>query len=183
MRQSFAKFTLSLFVASALLGSYVPDADAGQRARGGAKTSVHRPASGAHAGNRASAGTRSANKPAANRSANQVNVNNRNTSNRNVSNRNVNRNTNINSSRNVDIDIDSDHHGGWGYDDDFHPLATAAAVTATVAVVGAIFTPNQMPSNCVQVMQGGVAYMQCGSTWYQPQYQGSNVTYVVVNAP
>lgn len=25
--------------------------------------------------------------------------------------------------------------------------------------------------------------MQCGSTWYQPQYQGSNVTYVVVNQP
>ena len=66
-------------------------------------------------------------------------------------------------------------------------MAAAAAVTATVAVtaavVGAIFTPAQMPSNCVQVIQYNVAYMQCGSTWYQPQYQGSDVTYVVVNAP
>jgi hypothetical protein len=49
--------------------------------------------------------------------------------------------------------------------------------------VGSIFTPAQMPSSCVQVIQYNVAYMQCGSTWYQPQYQGSDVTYVVVNAP
>jgi hypothetical protein len=29
----------------------------------------------------------------------------------------------------------------------------------------------------------GVSYQQCGSSWYQPQYVGSQVTYVVVNPP
>ena len=29
----------------------------------------------------------------------------------------------------------------------------------------------------------GASYYQCGSTWYQPQYAGSDVQYVVVNAP
>ena len=40
-----------------------------------------------------------------------------------------------------------------------------------------------MPPNGVQVSRYNTIYMQCGSTWYQPQYQGSNVTYVVVNQP
>ena len=30
---------------------------------------------------------------------------------------------------------------------------------------------------------GGYTYYQCGSTWYQPVHQGSQVTYVVVNPP
>ena len=33
------------------------------------------------------------------------------------------------------------------------------------------------------VVVNGVTYYQCGSTWYQPAYQGSQVTYVVVNPP
>jgi hypothetical protein len=53
----------------------------------------------------------------------------------------------------------------------------------TAAVVGAIVTPAQLPTNCVQVIRYNTSYMQCGSSWYQPQYQGSNVTYVVVNQP
>ncbi|MNC77208.1 hypothetical protein D3C75_1291110 [compost metagenome] len=53
----------------------------------------------------------------------------------------------------------------------------------TAAVVGEVMRPSEMPSDCVQVMRNNTAYMQCGSTWFQPQYQGSNVSYVVVNAP
>ena len=29
----------------------------------------------------------------------------------------------------------------------------------------------------------GVTYYQCGSAWYQPAYQGTQVTYIVVHAP
>ena len=30
---------------------------------------------------------------------------------------------------------------------------------------------------------GNVTYQQCGDTWYQPQYAGTQLTYVVVNPP
>lgn len=180
---------LSLAAATLLTTGYVAEADARpQRAQGHARANVNRaPAPNAQRAQRVNAPQR----------ANHVNANNRvnagnnagnNVGNRtyvNNSNRNVNRNVNIDNHRDVDIDVDG--HGRYGYDDNYHPIATAAAVTATVAVtaavVGSIFTPAQMPSSCVQVIRYNVAYMQCGSTWYQPQYQGSDVTYVVVNAP
>jgi hypothetical protein len=80
-----------------------------------------------------------------------------------------------------------DHHDHYDYDHYYHPVATAAAVTATAvvtaAVVGAIVRPAQLPSNCVQIVRSNIAYLQCGSAWYQPQYQGSEITYIVVNAP
>lgn len=194
---------LSLATATFLTAGLIAEADARpQRAQGHARANVNRaPAPNAqraqrinapqrtnhvNAGNRANAGNRV-------NAGNQVNSGNRvnagnNVGNRtyvNNSNRNINRNVNIDNHRDVDIDVDG--HGRYGYDDHYHPIATAAAVTATVAVtaavVGSIMTPAQMPSSCVQVIRYNVAYMQCGSTWYQPQYQGSDVTYVVVNAP
>jgi hypothetical protein len=182
---------LSLAAATLLTAGYVAEADArGQRAQGHARANVNRaPAPNAQRAQRINAPQRTNNFSAGNRvnSGNRVNAGNNvgNRTNVNNSNRNVNRNVNIDNSRDVDIDVDG--HGRYGYDDHYHPLAAAAAVTATVAVtaavVGSIFTPAQMPSSCVQVIQYNVAYMQCGSTWYQPQYQGSDVTYVVVNAP
>lgn len=42
---------------------------------------------------------------------------------------------------------------------------------------------NSVPPGCVPVQVGAVVYQQCGTTWYQPQYVGSNVQYIVVNAP
>jgi hypothetical protein len=38
-------------------------------------------------------------------------------------------------------------------------------------------------ASCSAVSVNGVTFQQCGSTWYQPSYQGGSVTYVVVNAP
>ncbi|KAF0813326.1 hypothetical protein IGB42_02255 [Andreprevotia sp. IGB-42] len=151
------------------------EAQAGPHVRGGAKQSVSKPAARAErpaarpnvsGGNKVNAGNKVGNKTNVNNSHNNVNIDN---------------------SRDVNVNVDNDgRHGGY-YHDDYHPIATAAAVTATVAVtaavVGAIVTPNQLPTNCVQVMRANVAYMQCGTTWYQPQYQGSDVTYIVVNAP
>jgi hypothetical protein len=48
-------------------------------------------------------------------------------------------------------------------------------------VIGSIV--NQPPSGCVTQVVGGLAYQQCGGTWYQPQMSGGNTTYIVVNAP
>ncbi|WP_339453811.1 hypothetical protein [Pseudomonas sp. EA_5y_Pfl2_R50] len=182
---------ISLATAMLLTAGLVAEADArGQRAQGHARANVNRaPAPHAQRAQRINAPQRANHVNAANRvnSGNRLNAGN-NVGNRayvNNSNRNVNRNVNIDNHRDVDIDVDG--HGRYGYDDHYHPIATAAAVTATVAVtaavVGSILTPAQMPSSCVQVIRYNVAYMQCGSTWYQPQYQGSDVTYVVVNAP
>lgn len=75
------------------------------------------------------------------------------------------------------------YHGGGWYND--HPVATAAAVTATTvataAVIGSIV--HSVPPSCSAVSVNGVTYQQCGSTWYQPQYAGTSVQYVVVNPP
>ncbi len=96
--------------------------------------------------------------------------------NKNVNvNSNVNRNVNVNSNRHVDVDVDVDR--------DYHPVGTALAVGATVAVTSAIIgsTVNALPPACVPVQVGNILYQQCGSTWYQPQYVGSSVQYVVVS--
>ena len=89
---------------------------------------------------------------------------------------NSNKNVNVNTRRHVDVDVDVD------YDDHHHPIGTAMAIGATVAVTAAIagsVTPT-LPPACNVVIVNGVTYQQCGSTWYQPQYVGSSVPYVVV---
>jgi hypothetical protein len=104
--------------------------------------------------------------------------------NRNV-NINQNRNQNINVNRNVnvhrDIDVDVDHR----YYDHYHPVATAvgvaAAATVTAAVIGSIV--YSLPPACSMVVVNGISYQNCSGTWYQPQYMGTQVSYVVVNPP
>jgi hypothetical protein len=67
----------------------------------------------------------------------------------------------------------------------YHPVARAAVVTgaavATAVAVGTVV--RSIPPSCTSLMIGNVAYQQCGNTWYQPRYSGSQVTYVVVNPP
>jgi hypothetical protein len=103
----------------------------------------------------------------------------RNTSVNNVNNNNVNVN-NVN--KNVNVNVNS--NGGCcnnGWDNDYHPVATAAAVTAAVAVTSAVVgsLTRTVPAGCVPINYGGMVYQQCGTTWYQPQ--GSQ--FVVVNPP
>lgn len=98
----------------------------------------------------------------------------------NVRNTSVN---NVNVNKNVNVNVEG-HGGGCchnGWDDDYHPVATAAAVTAAVAVTSAVVGSivHSVPANCVPVNYSGMVYQQCGSTWYQPQ--GSQ--YIVVNPP
>jgi len=87
-------------------------------------------------------------------------------------------NVNVNKSTNVNVNVDQ-HGGGW--DNDYHPVATAVAVGAAVAVTSAVIGSmvRTVPAGCVPVSYGGLVYQQCGSTWYQPQ--GSQ--FVVVNPP
>jgi len=99
-----------------------------------------------------------------------TNVNSNRNNNVNV-NSNKNTNVNVNSNRHVDVDVDVDRG--------FHPVAAIATVAVTAAVIGSM-TPSLPPSGCVPVMVGNVMYQQCGPNWYQPQYVGSSVQYVVV---
>ena len=162
---AFKTHLLALAALAVLLTSLAPPAAAQRQARGSTRTSV----SGSGSANRSASANRSGN---TNRSA---------TVNQNV---NVNRNTNVNVDRDINVDVDDDwHHHDDDWDD--HPIArgvaigTAAAVTA--AVIGSIV--YSLPPSCAPVVVNGLAYQQCGSTWYQPQYAGSQVTYVVVNPP
>ena len=79
--------------------------------------------------------------------------------------------------RNANADADADRN--W------HPAATAAAagpaVAATAAVIGSV--TRTLPPACVPVRMGGVVYQQCSGSYYQPQYVGTAVQYVVVSPP
>ena len=162
MKKSFNKFFVAPLTVLAL-ASFVM-APVAEAARGGG-------GGGARAGGGGGGG--------GNRQVNNRNADVRTNNVRNTSVNNVNRNTNVNANRNVNVNVDNNHHGGW--DNDYHPVARAAAVTATVAVTAAVIGSmvNTVPANCVPINYGGMIYQQCGSTWYQPQ--GSQ--YVVINQP
>jgi hypothetical protein len=93
----------------------------------------------------------------------------------------VNPTTNVNPSfslgRHLDVDADVDRN--------YHPWAAAAGVTtaavAAGAKVGSIVL--SIPPSCQTVVVRGVAYSECGSTWYMPQMQGASIVYVVVARP
>ncbi len=122
----------------------------------------------------------------ANSSVNRNYNQNRNTNvNRNV---NVNQNVNVNRNVNVNTNYHGSYYGGVYYGGGgccYHPVATAAAVTATAvataAIVGSVV--DRPPAGCVTQVINGLAYQQCGRTWYQPQMSGTNTTYIVVNPP
>lgn len=68
------------------------------------------------------------------------------------------------------------HYDRWG-----HPVARAAAVTATAIAVGTIVA--SLPPKCTAVVTPKVTYQQCGGVYYEPVYQGTTVQYIVVNQP
>ena len=162
---------LAFLALAALLGTLAQPAGAqGRQVRGTTRTNVNQ-GSGASA-NRSANANRNVN-------ANQNTNVNRNT---NVNqNTNINRNTNVNVNRNVNVDVDN----GWDNDWNDHPVAagvafgTAAAITA--AAIGSI--AYSLPPSCTMVMVNSLSYQQCGGTWYQAEYVGTQVTYVVVNPP
>jgi len=104
-----------------------------------------------------------------------------------------------NQNNNINVNVQGNQHGGYaqyqGHDDhhdwddwddwDHHPFAVASAVTAGVAVTNAVIGSivRTVPPQCVPVNVNGIAYQQCGSTWYQPKYVGTTVQYIVVVPP
>ena len=60
-------------------------------------------------------------------------------------------------------------------------VAEPPEVVASSPEVGSVV--SILPDGCVTTVVNGRVYRQCGSVWYQRQYTGSDVTYVVVRAP
>jgi hypothetical protein len=121
-------------------------------------------------------GTANINRPV-NASGNRVG-NNTHVGNTNVGNRVG--NTNVVNNVNVDVDR------GWDYG---HPVARGAAFGVAAATTAAITTAAigsrayALPPACAPYPYGGYSYYSCGGVYYQPQYQGDSVVYVVVNQP
>ena len=57
----------------------------------------------------------------------------------------------------------------------------ASQVVANSPAVGSVV--SILPDDCITTVVNGRVYRQCGSVWYQRQYTGSHVTYVVFPAP
>ena len=171
MQRAFGTL-LPAALAALVLASFAlaPYADAAGRGGGGGGGR----AAGAGGGTRAAAGGGARQSAQVNNSRADVRTNN-------VRSSSVNNVNNVNVDRNVNVDVEG--HGGCcgGWDNDYHPVATAAAVGAGIAVTSAIIGSivRSVPPGCVPVNYGGMVYQQCGSTWYQPQ--GSQ--YVVINPP
>jgi hypothetical protein len=100
---------------------------------------------------------------------------------------NVNRNTNVNVNRDRNINVDVNHRGCCDndWDDHHHPIATGMAIGATAAITSAVIGSmvTTLPPACTTTVINGIGYSNCGGTWYQPQYVGTSVQYVVVTQP
>jgi len=104
-------------------------------------------------------------------------------------NRNINVNKNVNVNRNVNVRSDRRYYDGrhyYDYDRHHHhnDVGRALAIGAlTGLVVGTVIASASMSPSCGTVYVNGYPYRQCGNTWYQPQYVGNEVNYIVVNPP
>ena len=105
--------------------------------------------------------------------------------------KNVNRNTNVNVNRNANVNVNRNvhvhggYHGGGYYHDHDDGIGVGGAIAIGVAgmAIGSMITAAALPPSCSTVSVNGITYQQCGSTWFQPQYSGSQVNYIVVNPP
>jgi hypothetical protein len=175
MKRSFGKLLpaslAALVLASFAMASYADAAAA--RGGGGGGGGGARAAGGGGGGARAAGASGGGARQSA-----QVNNSQADARTNNVRSTSVN---NVNVDRDVNVNVEG--HGGCcgGWDNDYHPVAAAAAVGTAVAVTSAVVGSmvRSVPPSCVPVNYGGMVYQQCGSTWYQPQ--GSQ--YVVVNPP
>ena len=172
MKNSFSKLFLAPLLVLAVASLVIAPVAEARGGGGGGGGGGGARAGGGGGGDRAGGGGGRQNVQANNNKADVRTNNVRGTS---VNNVNVNRNTNVN----VNVDRGGCCNGGW--DNDYHPVATAVAVTAAVGVTSAIVGSmvRSVPTGCVPVNYGGMIYQQCGGTWYQPQ--GSQ--FVVISPP
>jgi hypothetical protein len=149
---------------------------------GAARTSVNRDFNNAPISRPATSSTTSRNLNTANRPATGVGSGANRPINDNVNiDRNVNRDVNRNVNRNVNGNFDLD----YDYDNRWHPVARGAAFAAGAAITAAAIGSMvySLPPSCTVTVVNGYSYHQCGSVWYQPQYVGTTVEYVVVEQP
>jgi hypothetical protein len=80
--------------------------------------------------------------------------------------------------------LGDDHRHYYG-DYGSYPVGAGLAVAGAAAVDTAITASAFKSMSCpmAPVVVGGYTHYPSGSTWYQPAYQGSSVTDVVVNPP
>lgn len=62
-----------------------------------------------------------------------------------------------------------------------HPIAAGVAVAATAAAIGARY--YALPAGCAPYAWSGFTYYTCAGVYYEPQYEGDTVVYVVVPNP
>jgi hypothetical protein len=187
MKKSFGSLVpaalAALVLASFAMAPYADAAGGGRGGGGGGGGGGRASAGGGGGGGGARAsggGGGGANRQSAQPNNSRADARTNDVRNTSVNNVNANRNVNVNSDRNVNVNVDNGCcNNGW--DNDYHPVARAAAVGATVAVTSAVIGSmvQTVPTGCVPVNYSGMVYQQCGGTWYQPQ--GSQ--FVVVNAP
>lgn len=194
----FSVATLLLFTSALLLHPDHSQARPGMR--GGAATSISRPAGGMNRGGAPMARANTGNRMNANTRVNdgtRVNGNTRVNGGTRINGGStvnggarINGGTRVNNNvRNVNVNnVNIDNHGGWGgygYDDHYHPIAAGVAIGAAAAVTSAVIGSMMysLPPACAPRPYGGMTYYYCNGAWYQPQYQGDQVTYIVVNAP
>jgi len=110
----------------------------------------------------------------ANSSNRAANVNRANINNANVNNINV--NNGYGGNYRLDYDVDN----GW-----HHPVAAGAAFGVAAAVTSAAIgsVVYTLPPSCTTTVVNGVSYSNCGGVWYEPQFSGTSVEYIVVTAP
>ena len=87
-----------------------------------------------------------------------------------------------NNHRNYNHDVYHHYNNNYRYDYGWGgAVAAGVAVGVTAAAIGSI--AYALPAGCSQTVVNGVVYQQCGNTWYQPQYAGNSMSYVVVARP
>ena len=107
-------------------------------------------------------------------SVNRTNINNANVNRSNINNVNV--NNGYGGNYHLDYDVDN----GWR-----HPIAAGAAFGAAAAVTSAAIgsVVYSLPPSCTVSVVNGISYQNCGGVWYEPQFAGTSVEYIVVSAP
>ena len=123
--------------------------------------------------------------------------------NNNVRGDNVRRGNNVIDNDHINIDNEIDIDGDWGDWGDGccwvdHPIGAGIVAGATAAAIADDIydyddypypyypmgtTVYTIPSDCVTVVENGIAYKQCGDQWYEPSFSGTEVNYTVVTAP
>jgi len=75
----------------------------------------------------------------------------------------------------LDVDVDARWHPAA------HVATWPASGTSTAAAIGSI--AYVLPPSCTMTHVNALSYYLCGLTWYQPQFAGTSVRYVVVAEP